>query len=482
MKAQNDITAMTAQELSLKIHAREVSCCEVMDAYLERIDRINPLVNAIVSRVDAGLLLKAAEEKDKLLAQGKDQGWLHGLPMAPKDLTTVKGLPFVQGSLVFKDNIGVEDSAMAGRLRAAGAIFVGKTNTPEFGFGSHTYNNVFGITANAYDQTKSAGGSSGGAAVALAAHMLPVADGSDMMGSLRNPAAYNNVFGFRPSQGRVPSYPSTDVFTRQMSYEGPMGRTVKDVAMLLSVQAGWDERAPLSIHDDPAIFTRSLSKDLKGVKIGWLGDWQGYMAMEDGIMGLCESGLKALESLGCCVEPTLPACKPEDIWRSWITLRHLQTAANLKALYDAPEKRKLLKQEALWEIEGGLALSVPEVNDALLARSAIYQAAVKLFEEYDYLAAPAAQVFPFAKELHWPQEIAGRKMDTYHRWMETVVFTSLTGLPGISVPVGFGKNGLPMGMQLIGRPHGDFELLKLAYEYEQATQWTEKFPSPLLSQ
>ena len=263
------IVKWTACELSEKIHRKEVSCREVMGAYLEQINKVNPELNAIVSLQDPEGLYKQADEKDAELAAGKSSGWMHGFPIAPKDLTNTKGIKTTMASLLFKDNVPTEDSLMASRMRASGSIFIGKSNTPEFGYGSQTYNSVFGTTGNAYDSSKNAGGSSGGAAVALAACMMPVADGSDMMGSLRNPAAYNNIIGFRPSQGRVPFYPAADVFCQQLATEGPMGRTVKDVAMLLSVQSGWDPRTPIAIKEDPNKFTQPLDMDVKGTKIAW---------------------------------------------------------------------------------------------------------------------------------------------------------------------------------------------------------------------
>lgn len=476
----NEIISWSATELSKKIHKQDVSCREVMKAYLDQINKVNPKLNAIVNLEESEGLFKQADERDKELSEGKSHGWMHGFPMAPKDLTNTKGLKTTMGSLLFKDNIPAEDSLMAARMRKSGAIFIGKTNTPEFGYGSQTYNSVFGTTANAYDDSKNAGGSSGGAAVALATHMLPVADGSDMMGSLRNPAAYNNIIGFRPSQGRVPMYPSADVFCQQLATEGPMGRIVEDVAMLLSVQAGWDARTPIAIKEDPAKFTAPLNKNLKDVKIGWLGNWGGYLAMEDGILELCENALKVLESEGCKIESTQLAYSPNRMWDIWMDLRQYQSACNFRELAADQAKKKLIKPEAIWEIESGTHLSVAAAGKAMLDRSAMYQAGVELFKKYDYLVVPTAQCFPFSKEIHWPKEVAGRTVDTYHRWMEVVIFASLMGCPAISVPVGFNQQGLPMGMQIIGRPQEDFEVLQLAYEYEKITQWNTKHTSPYI--
>ena len=324
--APSEIVMADALQLSGWIRRRQVSCREVMLAFLDHIERINPKVNAIVSMRDRDQLLKEADERDTQLRRGEYLGWMHGFPQAPKDLTATAGIPTTQGSLLFKDYVPKNDSIIVERVRRNGAILIGKTNTPEFGVGSVTYNAVFGTTLNAYDQGRNAGGSSGGAAVALATRMLPVADGSDMMGSLRNPAGYNNVFGFRPSQGRVPFGPTGEVFFQQMGYEGPMGRTVNDLAMLLSVQAGFDPRTPLSIKEDPSIFTHSLKRDFKAARIGWMGDYQGYLPMEDGVLELCRAALKGFEAIGCVVEETKPEFSMETLWQTWLTLRHFTIA------------------------------------------------------------------------------------------------------------------------------------------------------------
>ncbi|HWQ62653.1 MAG TPA: amidase [Negativicutes bacterium] len=462
------IIDMDAVELSDAIRERRVSCREVMRAFLEQIDRVNPKVNAIVSLQDREGLMLQAEERDRQLAGGQWLGWMHGFPQAPKDLAATVGIPTTLGSPILKDNIPVQDAIIVERMKRSGAIVIGKTNTPEFGLGSNTYNDVFGITRNAYDQSKTAGGSSGGAAVALALRMLPVADGSDMMGSLRNPAAYNNVFGFRPSFGRVPFGPTPDVFYQQLAYEGPMARTVRDLAMLLSVQAGYDERVPLSIKEDPAMFTQPLERDFKGVRVAWLGNLGGYLAMEPGIIELCAKALKHLEDIGCIVEEVSLDYPPEKLWQTWLTMRAFLVAGRLAAYYAEPRTRALMKPEAIWEAERGAMVSTGDLFQASVNRSAWYAYLCALFQKYEYLVLPSAQVFPFAVETHWPKEVAGKPMDTYHRWMEVVIPASLAGVPAISVPVGFNGEGLPMGMQVIGKPQADLAVLQLAYSYEQA--------------
>jgi amidase len=477
-----DIVQLEAVELARRIKSRQLSCRDVMQAFLAQIERFNPLVNAIVSQQDADLLLRQSEERDRQLARGEYLGWMHGFPQAVKDLTPTDGIATTFGSPVYSHFVPSQDALMVERMKRSGAILIGKTNTPEFGLGSQTYNQVFGATLNAYDTSKTSGGSSGGAAVALALRMLPVADGSDMMGSLRNPAAFNNVFGMRPSFGRVPNAPAPDVFMHQLGCAGPMARTVTDLAMLLSVQAGPDEQAPLSIRQDPAMFTGSLQRDFKGTRIAWLGDLDGYLATEPSVLELCESALKDFESIGCTVEAAQPDFAPQRLWDAWLVLRHWLIAGGPPGeLYRSPEKREKLKPEAIWEVEAGMRLSALDVYKASVTRSAWYQAVRKLFETYDYLALPSAQVFPFDAGTHWPKEINGRTMDTYHRWMEVVVPGTMSGCPAISVPAGFNSAGLPMGLQIIGKAQADLAVLQLAYAYEQATQWVQRRPPALLS-
>lgn len=475
-----EITSWTAIELSRAIRSRHVSCVEVMRAYLAQIERINSKVNAIVSlQVDEHLFAQAAE-RDALLARaGSEIGWMHGFPQAPKDLTSTAGIVTTQGSPLFKSFVPDQDSILVERIRKAGAILIGKTNVPEFGLGSHTYNPVFGTTSNAYDQTKSAGGSSGGAAVALALNLLPVADGSDFMGSLRNPAAWNNVFGFRPSFGRVPNGPAPEVFFQQFGVEGPMARTVADLSMLLSTIAGYDSRAPLSLDRDPSIFAEPLSRDLAGTRVGWLGDFDGYLPMEAGVLDTCMKSLAHFEAFGCSVNAARPDFSMERLWRAWLVIRAFRVAGHLADHYANPERRALLKPEARWEVEQGTKLTAKELFQATADRSAWYRALANLFEHFDVLVMPSAQVFPFDRQLDWPKAIAGQPMDTYHRWMEVVIGGTLAGLPVLNVPAGFGPGGLPMGLQVIGSPRADLEVLQIGHAYEIACGYTSK-RSPLL--
>ena len=469
-----NITDLPAHELAAAIRRRELSCRELMQATLARIEAVNPEHNAIVSLREPELLLREADERDAQLvsaqAHGETPGPLHGIPQAIKDIAQTAGLRSTMGSPLLRNFIPAQDGLMVQRMKAAGCIVIGKTNTPEFGLGSHTFNEVFGITRNAYDRRKSAGGSSGGAAVALATRMLSVADGSDSMGSLRNPAAWNNIFGLRPSQGRVPAWPAQDVWVTQLGTEGPMGSTVRDVALLLDVQAGYDARSPLSLQSDEN-FSAALNEfDAGHARIGWLGDLNGHLALEPGILDVCEQGLKRLQGMGCAVEPLRPGFAPAAAWQTWLVWRRWIVAARIAPYLKDAANRALIKPEALWEADQAANLSAAEVMTASAERSAFYQAMLGHFERYDVLALPSAQVWPFDAELRWPKAIGGREMDTYHRWMETTLYATLAGLPCISVPVGFGPTGLPMGMQLIGKPRGEKALLQLAFAYEQAAQ------------
>ena len=468
-----DLTALSASDLSAMIAQREVSSYAVMSAYLDRIEAVNPQINAITSlRARADLLAEA-----KAADAAPRKGWLHGMPFAVKDLLAIKGLPFTQGSPIHSARVAEADSLIVARIRQAGAIFIGKTNTPEWGHGSHSFNPVFGVTRNPYDPSRSAGGSSGGAAAGLAARLLPVADGSDMMGSLRNPAAFCNVYGFRPTWGLVPDDAGGDGFLATLSTEGPMARSVQDLALLLETIAGPNPAMPFGRPAEA--FSQGLAPAKPGLRIGWLGDWGGAYATEPGILEICARALQVFTESGHVVDPLAAPFPATDLWQAWITLRAMLNTGGKRALYDDPSLRAQLKPETQWEIEQGLSLTADQVYRASLIRSAWYAQAAALFDAYDFLAMPAAQVWPFPADWRWPQSINGRAMDTYHRWMEIVVPVSLIGLPSLCVPAGFGPNGLPMGVQIFGPTGSDAALLALGHAYHLATDWPGKAPPPL---
>lgn len=447
---------------------KSMSSVELVTQTLARIDAISPALNAIVGMRPVDDILTDAKAADATPPKGP----LHGLPFAIKDLTETKGIRTTYGSPIFADNIPDADSLMVQRIRGAGAIIIGKTNTPEFGLGSHSYNPVYGVTRNPYDTSVSAGGSSGGAAVALATGMLPLADGSDMMGSLRNPAAWNNVYGFRPGYGLVPDDPAGENFLHQLSTSGPMARTMRDLVLLLQVIGVPDARLPHGVD----AFTALPNVDtLKGLTIGWVGDWGGYYPMDPEILHLCEVALDQMRDLGATVKPFTPPIAPEQLWSSWTTLRSWAIAAKQAPLYHDPKTRDLLKPEMVWEIERGLAMSAIKAHEASVIRSNWF-AAFANQPDVEVMALPSAQIFPFNAELHWPKTVMGRDMDTYHRWMEVVVPASLTGLPALNVPVGFGAAGLPMGLQLVGKRGADARILQIGQLYHDATDWPRRRP------
>ncbi|MBZ9820802.1 amidase [Mesorhizobium sp. CA4] len=465
-----DICRLSAVELNEGIRRRRFSVREVVGAFLDRIEAVNPRVNAIVSLRERADILAEADRADAHLARGGEAGSLFGLPIAIKDLALTKGLRTTFGSPIFADFIPDTDDFFVERIRKAGAIIIGKSNTPEFGLGSNTYNPVFGPTLNAFDPALTAGGSSGGAAVALALDMMPLADGSDFGGSLRNPAAYNNVYGFRPSQGLVPAGPDVDAFHSQMGVEGPMGRSVRDIALLLDEQAGYHPHAPLSYVKEGS-FLDGLGAKASGGHIAWLGDLGGHLPTEPGVLDLCEAALARFADAFFHSEALVPDVDFEALWQAFVTLRQASSGCGLKAHYDDPAKRSLLKPEAVWEVEQAMRLTAPQIHAASVRRTSWHRTLLSLFERFDLIALPTAQIFPFDVTTHWPREVAGRAMDSYHRWMQVSAFATLGGCPALNVPAGFDERGRPMGMQLIGRPRGDLAVLKAGAAYEATLPW-----------
>ena len=477
MPGADGITALGAVHLSAAIRGRAISCVEVMRAYLDRIARLNPTFNAIVALRDEATLLNEAAQADAVLARGEPVGPLHGFPLAVKDLDPVRGLPFTQGSPIFAERIAEADSIMVSRLRAAGAIFIGKTNIPEFGLGSHSFNPVYGVTGNAYDPGKTGGGSSGGAAVAVALRLQPVADGTDHGGSLRNPPAFNNVYGLRTCWGRIPSE-TLDVFSPSLSVHGAIGRSPADIGLMLSVQAGYDPRCPNSIRQDPAGFAGPLERDFRGVRIAWLGDFGGRIPFEPGVLETCRAALTAFADIGCLVDEAVPDFDIEQVWHDWGVLRAFTVSANLRPLVMDPARRALMKPEAVWEAERGADLTADQVMAALEGRTRWYGALRRFMDVYDFVVMPTAQIFPFDTATRWPDTIDGQAMDTYHRWMQIAVPATMAGLPALAVPAGFGPNNLPVGIQIVGRNHGELACLQLGAAYDAASGWVRRFPPP----
>lgn len=459
-----------AVALAADLAAGRIAPSQVMAAHLDRVASRNPALNALVSARDPDELMAEARALDGTAPTGP----LWGLPLAVKDLVAVRGMRTTWGSPLFADFVAPSDDLVAARMRAAGAVFVAKTNTPEWGHGSHTFNPVFGATRNPYDPGRSAGGSSGGAAAALAARLVPLADGSDMMGSLRNPAAFCNIYGFRPTWGLIPGQPPAEAFVATLATEGPMARDVADLALLLDVLAGPSPLMPFGLPGQG--FSARLDRDVGGLRIGWLGDWGGAFPCEPGILDLCRSGLAVFEGLGAIVEDVAPPFSAAELWDSWITLRAFLNAGAKRALWDDPVRRAALKPESAWEIEQGQTLAAAAVYRASETRSRWFARAARLFGDYDALVLPSAQVWPFPVDWRWPQRIGDVEMDTYHRWMQVVVPVSLAGLPCLACPAGFGPQGLPMGFQLFGASGSDAAVLALGQAYHRATDWPGRQP------
>ena len=461
--APSDICFTSARDLATMIRSRAISARELMAAHLERINRFNPTINAIVAKLDDEKCLALATAADERLARGEAAGPLHGLPIAFKDLQPAVGFPFTRGSSIYKDAMPAEDSGLVERLRRAGALAIGKTNTPEFGMGSHTYNRVYGTTVNPYDRTKSAGGSSGGAGAALAAGFLPIADGSDFGGSLRNPGNFNNVVGMRPTVGLVPVAPNPLPFFG-FSVNGPMGRTVADVAWLLGVMAGADVRDPACWPSDPSVFSRDLGRSFKGTRVAWCPDL-GWLPLDPAVRAIVGAQRSVFESLGCVVEDVCPDLTDAD--SIFLTLRSLRSATLYAPLLAS--SREQLKSEAIGEIEAGLALTRADISRAMTQHGQLLERMRRFEERYEFLVCAVNQLPPFDATLNWPKAIDGVTMDHYVAWMKSAYWISTTFRPAISVPAGFTPAGLPVGVQIVGRYRADWSLLQMAKAFEDAT-------------
>ena len=465
-----EIVNMTATEMVDSIKSKSLSASEVMDAHLAQIDLVNPKVNAIVT-LHPELGIEGAKLADEAIAKGDELGILHGLPTAHKDLVPTKGILTTYGSPLYSDYVPDYSALIVERMQGAGAITIGKTNTPEFGAGSQTYNEVFGETLNPYDTSTTCGGSSGGAAVSLATRMLPIADGSDTGGSLRNPANFCNVVGFRNSPGRVPTYPSK-VGWSPTSVQGPMARTVSDCALFLAAIAGPDSRVPISISEGGEIFLESLERDFKNVKIAWSKDLGG-LPIDPRTTAVIESQRSVFQDIGCLVSETEPDFSDVDeqflIWRGWG--REINQGDNLK------NHRDQLKDTMIWDIEQGVKLSGPDVGWAEAKRMELFQRMHQFMDEYEFLICPVSQRPPFNVKQRWVSEINGVEMENFIAWMKSCYYITATGHPAISVPCGFTPEGLPVGVQIVGRYRDDFGVLQLAKAFENATEFWKSVPS-----
>lgn len=447
----------SARKLAALLAKRKISAVEVVSAFIAQIERVNPKVNAIVT-----FLPEQALKAAKAIDRGKRKTLFGGLPIAYKDNVQTKGIRTTFGSPIYKDNIPNEDHVLVERLAAAGAITLGKTNLPEFAAGSQTFNSVFGATKNPYDETKTCGGSSGGAAVAIACGMLPFADGGDLAASLRNPGNYCNVVGFRPTPGRVPAWPAPNAWNT-LGVLGPMGRTVEDTAFLMSAMAGPDLRSPVSITEPGSLFLRPLKRSFRKTKIAWSRDLGG-LPMDPRVTAVLEKQRRVFEDLGCRVEDAEPDFSGAT--ESFETLRALGFLQSYGELYRT--RRNDLKDTVQWNVEQGMRLTPEQVARATALRSQLYQRMRAFLEKHDFLVCPVNQLPPYPVETEWPREIAGAKMSNYLDWMKSCYFITITGHPAISVPAGFTPEGLPVGVQIVGRYRDDFGVLQLAHAFEQA--------------
>lgn len=467
----DDLCFGGARALAKLIRERELSARELMVAHLRQIERMNPKLNAIVAKLDDAACLKLAGEADRRLSSTGPLGPLHGMPIAFKDLDAAVGFPWTQGSPIYRDNYPQADSVLVERLRLAGVLPIGKTNVSEFGMGSHTYNRVYGTTLNPYNLTKSAGGSSGGAAASVASGMLPFADGSDLGGSLRNPGNFNNVVGFRPSVGLVPTAPTQLPFVG-FSVKGPIARSVADVAFLLSIMAGPDPRDPACYPSDPRVFAAPLARSFKGVRVAWCPDLGG-LPLDKRVRSTLEVQRNTFESIGCLVENACPDLRDADevflklrAWRSW---------NRLGPLLDG--HRAEMKPEALWEIEEGARVTGADVGKAMVRHGEILSTMRQFQESYPFLLCAVNQVPPFDASMHWPTEIEGEPMGHYIAWMKSAYWITTTFCPAISVPAGFTDDGLPVGVQIVGRYRDDLGVLQLAHAFEAETGFGKQRPS-----
>lgn len=465
-----EICFLSATEMTAQIRTGKLSAHEVMAAHLAHIEHVNPQVNAIVT-LHADQALAAARAADEAQARGAPLGLLHGLPVAHKDLFLTSGMRTTFGSKSHEHFIPSRSAALVERQQQAGAISIGKTNTPEFGAGAQTFNEVFGPTRNPYDLTKTCGGSSGGSAVAIATGMVALADGTDMGGSLRCPANFNNIFGLRTSVGRVPNLPALDGWAN-LSANGPMARTVDDLALYLSVMAGPDSRDPMSIDEDGARFRAPLGRDLKGVRIAW-SPGMGGLPVDKRVVRAIDMQRRVFEDIGCIVDDTCPDFS--DAHEIFTTLRAYSFELQFGAIMD--RHPGVLKPAIVSNIEAGRRLNGSTLARAEMLRTALFERMHRFMQTYEFIVLPVNQVPPFPIEQQYVAEIDGIRMDGYMDWMRSCFYVTATSHPAISVPCGFTDDGLPVGMQIVGRHRGEFSLLQIAHAFEQASADKRRWPA-----
>ena len=467
--SHDDLCFLSATELAKLIRLKKISAQQIIRAHLDQIERLNPTLNAIVT-LTAESAMEEAVIADQKIAANESVGILHGLPVAHKDLFLTRGVRTTFGSLAYQDFVPDVDSLPVERLKKAGAISLGKTNTPEFGAGSQTFNAVFGSTPNPYDLSKTCGGSSGGGAVALASGMIALADGTDLGGSLRNPASFCNLVGIRPSVGRVPSWPES-LGWQTMSVSGPMARSVQDLALAMAAMSGPDDRSPISLEAPGEIFLNPLARSFKGCKVAFSANLGG-LPVEPEVARVIESSRAVFQEMGCELVNDEPDIAEADeifmLWRAWRT--ELRITPLLK------KHREQMKDTVIWNAEQGLPITGPQLARAEAKRTELYHRMREFFQRYEFLVLPVSQVAPFSIEEEYPAQINGIKMNTYIDWQKTCYFISALGNPAISVPAGFTESGLPVGIQIVGRHRDDFGILQLAHAFEQKTLFAQRKP------
>ena len=461
MSASSELCFRSAVAQRQLLDAGEISALELLDAHIDRIERHDGPLNAVVTR--------CFEQAREVAATQALRGPLAGLPVAHKDLVPTRGLRTTYGSVLHADNVPTADALVVARIKAAGAITLGKTNTPEFGAGSQTFNRVFGATRNPYDVSRTCGGSSGGAAVALAARFIPIADGSDTGGSLRNPAAFCNVVGFRPSPGRVPSGSGGNAWSG-LSTSGPMARSVDDTALLFSAIAGPHDGTAGVLTEPGETFRRVTAAELRGLKVAVSEDFGG-LPVQPEIREVVREIAGKMEQAGARVEEACPDFA--DATRIFHVLRAVRFRARFGGL--AEEERAQLKDTIIWNTEAGEALTAADEDWANAARSDLIVRVARFFGDVDVLLGPTTQVLPFDVETEWVREIEGRRMRTYIEWMQSCSWITVTCCPALSLPGGF-ASGLPVGVQFVAPMRRDAFLLSIAKAVEAITGYGEITP------
>ncbi len=466
----SELVHRRAVDHAAMLRRREISARELLDAHLAQIDATNGALNAVVTLVPE-IAYEMADAADRALADGGAVPLLTGLPVAHKDLHETRGIRTTFGSPVYSSYVPTRTTLIVQRMQDAGAVTLGKTNTPQHGAGSQTFNEVFGATLNPWNLDYTPGGSSGGAAVALAAGMVSLADGSDYGASLRNPASFTNTVGFRPSPGRIPTWPTIDAWWTH-SVHGPMARTVEDIALFMAAVAGPDDRIPISIERPGSEFATPLGADWHGTSLAWSDDLGG-LPIDPTVTAALQPARAVLEDLGFSVTDAAPDFSGAEesfrVWRGYAYAR--QFAAAIERDPDA------YKETIRWNTEYGLGLTPEDLGRAATLRTKLRERVLSFLETHRFLAIPTSAVPPFPVTEEYPTEIAGVPMENYTSWFATCYYISAVELPAISVPAGFTDDGLPIGLQIVGRHHADLDVLKAAFAFQQATELWKRRPT-----